>query len=331
MRIHRFLFFLLVPLLASLPIAGCMCASDPGNLVPRTVAEDPSLPAIDLAGTRFHAEAFGDPAAPVLITLHGGPGADYRDMLPLAALADDGYRVVFWDQRGAGLSARHDPGTIDLDLYVEDLRQIIEHYAPHQPVVFIGHSWGAMYATAFIDRYGDYNGRIRGAILSEPGAFTDQQLREFLARLQGSVSLTGEQFNDALWAEQFMSAGDHERADYQAMQLAMLGVPSEHVDPKNPGPRWRVGAAVNARLLHIAETEGFDWTTHLSAFTHKVLFLRGDLNEAATLEQQQELAASYPDAAIETIVGVGHQMIWERTDEYLAHTRAYLREIGVGR
>ena len=77
--------------------------------------------------------------------------------------------------------------------------------------------------------------------------------------------------------------------------------------------------------------EGFDWTTRLAAFPRKVLFLRGDLNQAATLEHQQELAASYPNASIETIAGVGHHMIWERTEEYLTHVRAYLAEIGAGR
>ena len=95
-----------------------MCAGDPGNLVPQTVAEDPSLPAIDLAGTRFHAEAFGDPDAPVILILHGGPGKDYRGMLPLKALADDGFRVVFWDQRGAGLSKREDASAIDTAVYI---------------------------------------------------------------------------------------------------------------------------------------------------------------------------------------------------------------------
>ena len=187
-----------------------------------------------------------------------------------------------------------------------------------------------MYATWFINEYGDYNGKIQGAILSEPGAFTERQLEAFLKRLQGSLSLIGEQFNDALWAEQFMSPADHERADYQALQFALRGVPSEHVDPANPGPRWRYGAVVNSRLLHIAKTEGFDWTTNLSAFKHKVLFLRGDLNEAATLEQQQELAASYPDADDRDDRGRRPRVIWERPDEYLADTRAYLREIGVG-
>jgi proline iminopeptidase len=311
------------------PLAGCLCASDPGNLVPKTVAEDPSLPAVAINGTRLHAESFGPPAAPTLIVLHGGPGQDYRSMLPLQALADDGYQVVFWDQRGTGLSERVDPDTIDLAVYLEDLKQVIDHYTPqHQPVVLIGHSWGAMYATAFINDRGDYDGQIRGEILSEPGAFTKKQLDAFLKRMMGSVSLVGEQFNDILWAEQFMSPADHERADFQALQFSIKGIPSEHMDPKKPTPRWRVGAAVNQRLLQIAQ-KGFDWTTNLSAFTHPVLFLRGDLNEACTLESQQELASSYPHATIETIENVGHEMIFERPDDYLTHTRAYLRAIGV--
>jgi pimeloyl-ACP methyl ester carboxylesterase len=179
-----------LPLLIAfgVPLAGCLSADDSGNLVPRTVDDDPSLSAIDIADTRLHSEAFGDPDAPVLIVLHGGPGSDYRGLLPLRVLADDGYRVVFWDQRGTGLSQRHDATSITLDTYLEDLRLVIELYAPGRPFVFIGQSWGAMYATAFIDRYGDYDGRIRGAIFTEPGAFNDRQLSEFIQRLQSSVS-----------------------------------------------------------------------------------------------------------------------------------------------
>jgi proline iminopeptidase len=259
--------------------------------------------------------------------LHGGPGSDYRAMLPLRGLADDGYRVVFWDHRGAGLSQRHDADTITLDTYLEDLRLMIEHHAPGRPLVFIGQSWGAMYATAFINQHGDLGGRIRGAILTEPGAFTDRQLAGFLKRLQGSVRLVGEPLNDAFWAGQFLSRADHERADYQAALLALHGAPAERRDPDNLSPFWRVGAVVNARLLAIAKG-GFDWTTHLDAFPHKVLFLRGDLNEAATLAHQQELAAAYPNAEIQTIANVGHHLIWERPDDYLTHARAYLREIG---
>ena len=178
-RTYRPAALVIAALAAALAACGDLLDPDePGNLVPATVDEDPSLPSIQIAGTLFHSEAFGDPADPMVMVIHGGPGADYRGLLPLQALAADGYYVVFWDQRGAGLSQRHNASTYSFDLYLEDLRLVLEHYssAPDQPVVFIGHSWGAMYATWFVNEYGDYGGRIRGAILSEPGAFTKAQL-----------------------------------------------------------------------------------------------------------------------------------------------------------
>jgi proline iminopeptidase len=323
MTIPRWLFPLPLALL------GCMDPSAPGNLVPKTAAEDPTLPHIELAGTKLHAQAMGAATAPLVIVLHGGPGSDYRGMLALQKLADEGYRVVFWDQRGAGLSQRHAADSYSLPQYLEDLRLLVEYYTatPGQPLVFIGHSWGAMYATWFINDYGDYGGRVQGAILSEPGAFTKAQLDAFLVRYQASIALTGEALNDGLWARQFISATDQAQADYLWGQLSFRLPPSAHNDPNNPIPFWRVGAVVNTKLTSLAE-EGFDWTTNLAAFHHKVMFLRGDLNTAATLASQQEMAASYPDAEIVTMVNVGHEMLWERPDEYLTHVRAYFAKIG---
>lgn len=311
--------------------SGCLDPDAPGNLVPATVVDNPSLPAIEIADTRLHAESFGDPGDPMIMVLHGGPGSDYRAMLPLRALANDGFFLVFWDQRGAGLSQRHDASSYSLEGYLEDLRLVLEHYtnAPDQPVVFIGHSWGAMYATWFIDEYGDYDGRVRGAILSEPGAFTDEQLGPYFERLLGSVRYFGEVANDVTWADQFISPAEHARADYAVAMRAAQGRPAEHYDPDNPAPSWRPGAVVLDALLSLAQEDGFDWTQNLASFPGKVLFLRGELNEAATLEHQQELAASYADSEIVTIAGVGHEMIWERPDAYLQHTRAYLAELGL--
>jgi proline iminopeptidase len=309
--------------------AGCMDPGQPGNLVPRTVTEDPTLPQIEVNGTHLHAEAFGDPTAPTVMVLHGGPGDDYRSLLPLAALADDGYRVVFWDQRGAGLSERHDARTFTLPQYLEDLRLVIDKMTtPGQPFVLIGHSWGAMYATWFINEHGDYGGRLKGAILSDPGGFTTKQLDAFLERYKGTVSLTGEQFNDALWSDQFLSSEDHARADYLSLMFALSGIPAEHKDAANLPPMWRIGAVVSAKLLELAENPGFDFTTHLKSFAPPVLFLRSELDQAAPLWQQQELAGSYAHADVVTIPGTGHEMIWAAPEAYLAHTRGYFKAIG---
>ena len=78
--------------------------SEAGNLVPKTVDEDPTIPSIALAGTVFHAETFGDPSKPAIIFLHGGPGTDYRGLL----LLDDPYDGYAWrtiTSSSSGISA----------------------------------------------------------------------------------------------------------------------------------------------------------------------------------------------------------------------------------
>jgi proline iminopeptidase len=311
-------------------LVGCLSPDDPGNLVPKTVDDDPSLPSIAVNDTLLHAEAFGNPSAPMIVFLHGGPGGDYRGMLPYRVLADEGYYTVFWDNRGAGLSRRHPPSSYsDFGPYLEDLRQVIEHFttSSQQLIVFIGHSWGAMYATWFINEYGDYGGRVAGAVLAEPGAFTSADLKAYDSRFFPPWSFTSEEMNDVLWADPIVSKASQERADY-AVQIANLaGFPREHNDPNNPLPLWRAGAVVQARLNQVGLDKGFDWTTHLGDYHHKVLFLRGELNENLPLSNQQEKASHFPQAEIVTIPGVGHQNLWERQAESLAQIRPYLAEV----
>ena len=47
--------------------------------------------------------------APIAIIqfINGGPGADYRSLLPLSRLKDD-YFVIFYNQRSTGLSPRQE-------------------------------------------------------------------------------------------------------------------------------------------------------------------------------------------------------------------------------
>lgn len=316
----------------SLSTIGCLDASQPGNLVPGTVDDDPSLPRIEVNGTALHAEAFGDPRAPMIMLLHGGPGGDYRAFLPYKVLADDGYYVVMWDQRGTGLSRRHDASSLTLDGYLEDLRQVIEHFSSssEQPIIFIGHSWGAMYATWFIDTYGDYGGRVIGAVLSEAGAFTSEGLKKYIAGQFPPWGLTSEELNDVVFADQFMSPADHERADYLLSISVLPGAPREHNDPKNPAPFWRKGAVVFGTIGQMGLDRGFDWTTHLGDYHHKVLFLRGELNQDMPLAHQAELASHYASSEMITIAGAGHEVMWDRQEEFLAHVRDYLAEINPG-
>ncbi|MCK5705957.1 MAG: hypothetical protein KAI29_32630, partial [Cyclobacteriaceae bacterium] len=91
--------------------------------VAETVAQDSTISHITIDDIVFHAETHGSDTSKTIIVIHGGPGQDYRYLLPLKELSNE-YRVVFYDQRGTGLSPRVDASELTLQSSIDDLHQI---------------------------------------------------------------------------------------------------------------------------------------------------------------------------------------------------------------
>ncbi|MGB0391981.1 MAG: alpha/beta fold hydrolase [Salibacteraceae bacterium] len=283
----------------------------PGNLVPKTVTEDPSLPRVSINGTILHSQAFGKPNHPLLVVLHGGPGADYRSLLQYQELAKDGYYVVFFDQRGSGLSERVAVESITQKNYLEDLNQIIQYYtlSDTQEVYILGHSWGAMYATMFIN---EYPNRISKAIFVEPGGFTSDEISDFFQKTF-QPELFSEWMNDMAWVNNGYSSDSHEKVDYKRAML-VANVSGHQMDSEdNPAPIWRWGGMTSIHLPQ--DQKEFDWTTNLAAFKNEVLFINSELNTVQTLAHQKGLAAHYPNSQVITVANVGHDVLYQRFEE----------------
>ena len=312
--------------LVPLVLAASACTADYSTLVPPTVDQDRSLPSVELNGTRLHLTTHGRAGDPLVVMLHGGPGGDHRSMTRLTALADDGFFVVQWDQRGAGLSRRHDCGEVDSARYLGDLEALVDRYAPAgAPVLFLGHSWGAMYATWFIDAHPT---RVTSAVLLEPGGFTASEVAAYFQRMV-THDLLGEDQNDALFTGRFLTADDHTRADLLAATLFTSASAAFGKSASDPEPFFRAGG-VAARCLP-ASAGDFDWTTHLSAYRREVLFVHGDQNALIRREHQEQLAAHYPKARLVGLTGAGHDLQWVKAPEIRAlardHFRAALAEV----
>src|SRR4051812_38903403 len=308
---------LLAAFAASMGATACgdvMSPGDSGNLVPKTVAEDPTLPAIDLNGSRFHLQTFGNPANPVIVFLHGGPGGDYRSLLRLSALADN-YFLVFWDQRGSGLSKRHDHGELSIELYVADLNAIIDRYSPNRPVYLVGHSWGGMYATRYIN---DFPKRVAGAVLIEPGPL-DGVTMERIKKDINDFQLSSELLNDIAWNTQFFTPDDHARMDYARLLGIRDGQPKYHQSTTDYEPGWRQGAAAARYLMEDGQDPSgkftYDFTNKLAAFTTPVLFIAGEWSEVLGPSLQREQVKRYPSATLQVIDGVGHDAPWVKSAE----------------
>ena len=160
-------------------LVGMYLATDGDHEVPSTVDDDPSLPKVVIDGYAYHAEAYGDPESRVLLVLHGGPGADYRSLEPLSALADS-HRVVFFDQRGSGLSGRVAADQLSFGSAVDDVHRFVERFGQGAPVDLVGHSWGGTLAGGLP---GASTGLVRRAVLAEPGYLSADEARAWAIAL----------------------------------------------------------------------------------------------------------------------------------------------------
>jgi pimeloyl-ACP methyl ester carboxylesterase len=99
---------------------------------------------VDSDGLGIAVSEWGDPGAPPLALAHGG--FDFAGTFDVFApmLADGGWRVVAWDQRGHGDSDRAHLYSWDADL--RDAAAVVATLGP-RPVPFVGHSKGGNLVT----------------------------------------------------------------------------------------------------------------------------------------------------------------------------------------
>lgn len=318
----------LVFAVAVFSLAACLDPAADGNLVPLTADEDPSIPQLSFNGSTFHVETFGDPSAPVIIVLHGGPGQDFRRMLRLrepvnGVRLEDHHFLVFWDQRGTGLSQRHPASELTIENYDRDLAWLVDHFSPGRPVVLLGHSWGGMYATRYLSLHPE---RVAGAALLEPGPLTGAIYQELRSQIM-HLDFFSEWLNDYAWAQPILGPDGHARADY-LFALGSFGdsQPGLHLATSDREPFWRLGAAVSTALINSAPD--WDFTRGLDRLAVPVLFEASADDTVLGIALQQRQMQFFPHATLAVIDGAGHDFQWTRPAETLQPVLAYLGAIG---
>jgi pimeloyl-ACP methyl ester carboxylesterase len=92
---------------------------------------------------------------PLLIILHGGPGSSETALFRATnSDLENGYTVVYWDQRGAGRSYRKsiDPASMTTERFIADLDELVgamlERFDARN-VALLGHSWGSVIGATY--------------------------------------------------------------------------------------------------------------------------------------------------------------------------------------
>ena len=153
---------------------------------------------------QLYYEQCGNPNGKPVVFLHGGPGAgldpDYRRFFDPEA-----YRVILFDQRGAGRSIPHasldDNTTWHL---VQDIEHIREHFGIEKWLVF-GGSWGSTLSLAYAETHPE---RVSGLVLRGIFLCRPQEIRWFYEEGQGASAIFPE-----TWEQYVRIIPEAERVD----------------------------------------------------------------------------------------------------------------------
>ena len=301
-----------IPLLSSLVTmftAGCIA-------VPPTVADEPALPFVDIDGYRFHVRTFGDAAAPPVIVVHGGPGGDMKYLLPVRGLAKD-FFVVFFDQRGTGLSPRVLKNELTMESSLDDLHRVVTRYARGAQVRLVGHSWGAMLVVAYL---GQHPEKVSHAVAVEPGILTPTSAEAFVRRLKASQSLLdGLPMLGYIAQSLFVESHDgHERFDYVMTKLMNRGKPGGPYQcegqamPANAFARAGFDAFNQMLRPLLKDPQKFHWdlTAGSHRYTGGLLMLSSECSFIGYRYQQEFHLPLLPSQTLHVMAkGMGHNML----------------------
>ncbi|CAN5662104.1 alpha/beta hydrolase [soil metagenome] len=276
-----------------------------------------------------------DRRKPVLLVLHGGPGAPLSYMVPRMAPLERDYVVVQWDQRGAGKTLARAGGSVDpgLDLatMVGDgiaVSEHLRHRLGRDRITLLGHSWGSFLgvqmARARPDLYSAYVGvgMVASSKLERQLWFYRQLLVQTAARgdAKGLAELGAA--GAPPWNPEALKHFVHAAEPYRPPSLSYW----DNARAVFVAPNWSLSDALALRRGGAAfqDTElrrqlsTFDAAAFDRPLAVPVIVIQGDLDDTTPLQQARSWLGriSAPAKAFATIPGAGHHVM-------LTHTAAF--------
>ena len=116
---------------------------------------------IEVNGVRLFTRRVG--AGPLVVVLHGGPGAHHDYLLPQFDRLATGREFFYYDQRGGGQSPVDRTTPVGWHEHVGDLDAVRSHLGGDR-LTILGYSWGALLAVLYYLEHPNQVARIEPPI-----------------------------------------------------------------------------------------------------------------------------------------------------------------------
>jgi len=258
-------------------------------------------------------------SGPLVVVLHGGPGAHHDYLLPQYDRLSHARTLFYYDQRGGGKSPVPRETPVGWREHVADLDALREHLKIDR-LTLCGYSWGGLLAVLYLLEHPD---RVARLALVSPASITAAYREEFERRFAERMNAP-----EIVAAREVLRASglrERDPAAYQkrAFELSVAGYFRDPADAKNLTP-FRVTARTQQEVWK--SLGDYDLrprlrdlqTQHLTPHT----FILHGTYDPIPIEGSRELADLLDTELVE--LPVGHCPHVEATERFVASVDSFL-------
>jgi len=258
-------------------------------------------------------------AGPLVVVLHGGPGAHHDYLLPQYDRLAGRRTLFYYDQRGGGKSPVSRETPVGWREQVADLEALRVHLK-FDRLVLCGYSWGGLLAVLYLLEHPE---RVERLALVSPASITaanrDEFERRFAERMNAPEIVAAREELRASGLRERDPAAYHRRA----FELSVAGYFRDPADAKNL-TLFRVTARTQQevwRSLGEYDLRPRLRTLHAQHPTPNAFIMHGTY-DPIPIEGSRELAAILNAELVE--LPVGHCPHVEATEQFVAAVSAHL-------
>jgi pimeloyl-ACP methyl ester carboxylesterase len=275
----------------------------------------------DVEGAKFVPDGPGMREKPVLLMLHGGPGADHSIYRPAYSALADIVQIVYLDHRGNGRSEDGPRESWNLAQWGDDVRAFCDALGIVDPIV-LGASFGGMVALAYATRHPAHPSKLV-LISTEAAGGSYRERRVALFERFGGPEV-GE-----LARRRFLEPDAP--LDQEAREAwRRLAMPVYTRIPRDPDMARRAINRPEVALHWFAkpggESDTFDMFPELDRIRCPTLVIGGEDDPMHPIESQADLAAALPPHLVqfERFADCGHGVVPDAPDRAMALLREFI-------
>ena len=275
----------------------------------------------DVEGAKFVPDGPVMREKPVLLMLHGGPGADHTIYRPAYSALADIAQIVYLDHRGNGRSEDGPRERWNLAQWGDDVRAFCDALGIVDPIV-LGASFGGMVALAYATRHPAHPSKLvlisTEAAAVPIGSAAWSCSNASVARKSAPSPAGGFCSPRRRWTRRRATPGDGSR------------YPSIIRIPRDPDMARRAVSRPEVALHWFAkpggESDRFDMFPELDRIRCPTLVIGGEDDPMHPIESQADLAAALPPHLVqfERFADCGHGVVPDAPERAMALLREFI-------